>query len=166
MPYQALERLRRQADPPRQPVRLLLRRGQQTAGWSCQTPQTPRQRFRRTAVALCMAHTLATPACAIVYRDAETGAVHLWGIGHLTMRATVPDDGKKAVIEGVTMCGVATGLWDGAPFVLVGWERRQSVQVVDADTAFTIELPNSPSDLLPISVSGAPLPTQPTLEDR
>ena len=84
--------------------------------------------------------------CAIVYRDAETGALHAWGTAHLATRATASNEGKKAVVSGVTTYGVAIGIWDRMPFIALGWQRMQTAEVVDENTAVRIEAPHG--DLL------------------
>lgn len=98
--------------------------------------------------------------CAIVYRDAETGAAHAWGIAHLVTRATASNEGKKAVVCGVTTYGVAIGIWDRMPFIALGWQRMQTAEVVDENTAVRIEAPQG--DLLQLEVGSTP----PKLEVR
>ncbi|MFI5399050.1 MAG: hypothetical protein ACHQ9S_26260 [Candidatus Binatia bacterium] len=92
--------------------------------------------------------------CAIQYTDSKTGADHIWGFGHLAMKATVPNEGKKAVVRGVTLCGVALGLRDGHAFFEIGWEEQQRVEVVDENTQVRLEAPSS--DLLNIRVGSRP----------
>jgi len=96
---------------------------------------------------------LSLSGCAVVYHDSRSGAVHLWGIGHMAMRATVPNGGKKAVVQGVGTCGVSTGVWNEAAFITIGWNRQQVVEIVDENTHIQLNGPSS--DLLDISVSGA-----------
>lgn len=88
------------------------------------------------------------------YADPKTGAQHLWGVGHLSMRVGPPAEGKKAVVHGFTVCGLAAGIADGTPFVSVGWERQQTVDILDSNTAVRLEYPTS--DLMTIRVGGAP----------
>ncbi len=101
--------------------------------------------------------------CAVVYRDAKSGAVNVWGVGHLAARATVPDEGKKAIVHGVSTSGVAIGVWDGSPFITIGWNRQQTVEIVDANTAIRIEAPHG--DLLQVEVGSEP-PSEKAKENR
>jgi hypothetical protein len=81
--------------------------------------------------------------CAIYYRDAESGAEHIWGFGHLAMKATPPLDGKQALIRRATLAGVALGIDDGSFGMSVGWDQRERIIVYDENTALTIQRPPS-----------------------
>jgi hypothetical protein len=91
--------------------------------------------------------------CAVVYRDAD-GAMHAWGVAHLTMRATTPNEGKKAVVYGVTTYGMAIGSWNRMPFITLGWQRMQTAEVIDENTMVRIEAPHG--DLLQLDVGSTP----------
>lgn len=92
--------------------------------------------------------------CAFVYTDRDTGAVHVWGFGHLAMRATVPNEGKQGMIRSATTYGLATGVWDHDPFVSVGWERKQTVEIFGDDTSIRIE--PADTDLLGVRIGSRP----------
>jgi len=96
--------------------------------------------------------------CALQYSDSKTGTEHLWGFGHLAMKASVPNEGKKAIVRGATLCGIGFGLKDGWPFVIVGWERQQTMDVVDSNTSVRLEGPDS--DLFKIRVGSQPPSTK------
>lgn len=81
--------------------------------------------------------------CAIYYRDAESGAEHIWGFGHLAMKATPPLNGKQAIIRKATLTGLALGIDDGSFGVSVGWDQRERLVVYDENTALTIQRPPS-----------------------
>ncbi len=81
--------------------------------------------------------------CAIYYRDEETGAEHIWGFGHLAMKATPPLDGKQALIRRATLTGVALGIEDGSLGMSIGYDRRERIIVYDDNTALTIQRPPS-----------------------
>lgn len=81
--------------------------------------------------------------CAIYYRDSESGAEHIWGFGHLAMKATPPLDGKKALIRKATLTGIGLGLDDGSFGVSVGWNQRERIIIYDGNTALTIQRPPS-----------------------
>lgn len=101
-------------------------------------------------VVMCWALT----GCAVHYSDSKTGAEHIWGFGHLAVKATVPDDGKKAIVRSVTLFGAALGFRDGSPLLSIGWEELQRVEVMDGNTAVLIEGPRN--DFLELKFGGAP----------
>jgi hypothetical protein len=37
-------------------------------------------------------------SCAVYYRDRNSGAEHIWGFGHLSMKVVPPDQGKQAIV--------------------------------------------------------------------
>ena len=82
--------------------------------------------------------------CAIYYRDADSGAEHIWGFGHLAMKATPPLEGKQALIRKATLTGVAVGVDDGSFGLSIGWDQRERLIVYKESTALTIQPP--PSD--------------------
>ena len=94
-------------------------------------------------IALLGTLTVAMQSCAIYYRDADSGAEHIWGFGHLAMKATPPLDGKQTVVRRATLAGVALGIDDGSLGVSVGWDQRERIDVFDESTAVTIERPPS-----------------------
>lgn len=81
--------------------------------------------------------------CAIYYRDTESGAEHIWGFGHLAMKATPPLDGKQALIRKATLAGVALGIDDGSLGMSVGWDQRERIIIYDENAAITIQRPPS-----------------------
>mgnify|MGYP001050769475 CR=1 FL=1 len=95
----------------------------------------------------------ASVGCAIHYSDSKTGTEHVWGFGHLAVKATNTIQNKKAVVRGATLFGVSLGLRDHSPVIVIGWERLQTVEVVDGNTDFSLQGPDS--DLLKIHVGGA-----------
>ena len=79
--------------------------------------------------------------CAIYYHDSATGADHIWGFGHLAMKSSATEDGKKAEIQQATLTGFAVGIIDGKPGLSVGWDQRERIQIYDENTALYIERP-------------------------
>ncbi len=41
-----------------------------------------------------------TTGCAVHYYDPKTGAEHIWGVGHLVMKVSAPNEGVRAVVSG------------------------------------------------------------------
>ena len=120
------------------------------------------ERQRWSAAVLILGAMLAgASGCAIAHRNATTGATELWGFGHLTMGATVPKGGRKGIVQGVTMCGVAVGLSDSSGFVSVGWDGQQVIEIVDENTVVYIEQPKCGVLGFPcLTVGGEPANTQ------
>lgn len=48
--------------------------------------------------------------CTVYYYDPKTGAEHVWGIGHMAMKATVPQDGHRAVVRRTDVFGLPQNL--------------------------------------------------------
>jgi hypothetical protein len=84
---------------------------------------------------------LSVSSCGIYYRDEESGAEHIWGIGHLATKVTAPEDGKQAVIRKATLAGIAFGVEEGAVGTSVGWEQRERIAIYDENTAIAIQRP-------------------------
>ncbi|MGJ0514366.1 MAG: hypothetical protein ACR65O_01300 [Methylomicrobium sp.] len=84
---------------------------------------------------------LSVSSCGIYYRDEETGAEHIWGIGHLATKVTAPENGKQAVIRKATLAGIAFGLEEGAVGTSVGWDQRERIAIYDENTAIAIQRP-------------------------
>ena len=84
---------------------------------------------------------LSVSSCGIYYRDQETGAEHIWGIGHLATKVTAPEDGKQAVIRKATLVGIGLGVEDGAIGTSVGWDQRERIAIYDENTDIAIQRP-------------------------
>jgi len=82
--------------------------------------------------------------CAVYYRDRESGADHIWGFGHLATKVTPPLEGKKALIQKMTLTGVAVGIDNGSFGVSIGYDEREHLLIYDDNTAISIQRP--PSD--------------------
>ena len=81
--------------------------------------------------------------CAVYYRDRETGAEHIWGFGHLAVKTIPPSKGKQALIQKMTLTGVAVGVDNGSFGVSVGYDAREHILIYDENTAITIKRPPS-----------------------
>ena len=81
--------------------------------------------------------------CAVYYRDRESGAEHIWGFGHLATKVTPPLEGKKALIQKMTLTGVAVGIDNGSLGVSVGYDEREHILIYDENTAIAILRPPS-----------------------
>ncbi len=77
--------------------------------------------------------------CAIYYRDRDTGAEHIFGFGHLSVKTIPPHEGKQAIVQRMTLTGLAAGLDNGSLGVSVGYDRREHILISGDNTAITIE---------------------------
>lgn len=91
--------------------------------------------------ALTTALVLLNSGCAVYYHDQETGADHIWGIGHLATKVAEPEDHKQAVIRQVTLTGFSLGLEEGALGLSLGWDQRQRVSIFDENSSIAIRRP-------------------------
>ena len=77
--------------------------------------------------------------CAIYYRDRDTGAEHIWGFGHLAVKTLPPNEGKQALVQRMTLTGIAVGMDNGSLGVSAGYDRRAPILIFDENAAITIE---------------------------
>lgn len=81
--------------------------------------------------------------CAIYYRDRDSGAEHIFGFGHLAVKTIPPNNGKQALVQRITLTGLALGMDNGALGVSAGWDRREHILIYDENAAITIQRPPS-----------------------
>ena len=81
--------------------------------------------------------------CAVHYFDSKNGTEHLWGFGHLKMKATVAHEGVKSVVRGSEVLGLSAGWLDHRPSVIAGWNRQEQLEIVNPDTMIRLEWPDS-----------------------
>jgi len=82
---------------------------------------------------------LLLPGCAIYYRDRDTGAEHVFGFGHLSVKTIPPHEGKQALIQRMTLTGIAVGMDNGSLGMSAGYDRREHILISGGNTAITIE---------------------------
>lgn len=78
-------------------------------------------------------------SCAVYYRDRDTGAEHIWGFGHLAVKTVPPHDGKQALVQRMTLTGLAAGIDNGSFGMSAGYDRREHILISDKNMAITIE---------------------------
>lgn len=84
---------------------------------------------------------LAGSGCAIHYFDAESGTEHIWGVGHMAMKAAAPREGLKAIGRRTDVVGISVGsLQEGTHFE-IGWGGRQRIEIVDENTQLCLAWP-------------------------
>jgi hypothetical protein len=97
-------------------------------------------------------------ACGVHYYDTQTGTEHVWGVGHMKMKAAPPNEGLKSVIRGTDLVGVGVGVRDRQPSLALGWDRQQRMEIVDSNATIRLEWPNA--DFVNVRV-GSEFPQQP-----
>ena len=113
---------------------------QELASWLCE--RVIHLRHFWLALVLLLASWFVT-GCALHYYDTETGTEHIWGIGHMKMKATKPDEGLQAVIHGTDIVGVSLGKADKHGYFTVGWNRLQYIDVLKESTSIRLEWPDN-----------------------
>ena len=138
--------------------------------------QRPHARNRALAVGLASGALalLALTGCAMHYYDKTTGTEHLWGFGHLKMRA-VPQKGDQppftnavlAFVTGVRTLGLNLATGEDFAGIAAGWDSRSRVIIKQNDASFyllwptnTIRLPQDIKDFFTVRI-GTNFPFQP-----
>jgi len=88
--------------------------------------------------------------CAVHYYDQNTRTEHLWGFGHLKMRA-VPqkDDGVPptnavmAFVTGTRTLGLRVGGGEDFAGLSAGWDARSRLTIKTEDSSFYLLWPNN-----------------------
>ena len=104
--------------------------------------------------------------CAVRYSDPVTGTEHLWGFGHLKMRA-IPLKGDAppftnaviAFVTGVRTVGLTVGVGEDSRGIAAGWDSRSRLVITAPDAHFcliwptnAIRLPNNLQDLFTVQI--------------
>ena len=84
-----------------------------------------------------------TCGCAIHYYEDKTGVEHIWGFGHMKMKAAKPNEGLQAVVHGTDLIGVSLGKADQHGYFTVGWQRLEYIDVLKESTSIRLEWPDS-----------------------
>jgi len=91
--------------------------------------------------------------CALHYYDAKTGTEHLWGFGHMKLKAAPPAEGVRAVVKGTESLGLDIGAGQDDYRIAVGWHSRRQI-VVSSNTTVRLEWPNG--DFFNVRVGSLP----------
>jgi hypothetical protein len=81
--------------------------------------------------------------CAIHYFDTKTGTEHIWGFGHMKMKAAPKEEGLQAIVRGTDVLGLSMGSADNQAYLTLGWHNIQRIDIVAESTAVRLEWPNS-----------------------
>ncbi len=103
---------------------------------------------------------LFSTGCAIHYYDPDTGTEHLWGVGHMRMKAKPSEDGVvRAVVTGSETLGFTLSAGETHRGIGLGYDNRQAARIHD-DASVTMEFPTNSlrwrPDLFEARIGSAP----------
>jgi hypothetical protein len=80
--------------------------------------------------------------CAVQYYDPETGTTHVWGLGHMSMKISPPNEGVQAVVRATSILGLSLGRTTGdRTYFTLGYDSEQQTDIVAESTAVRLEWP-------------------------
>lgn len=97
---------------------------------------------KRMACLLAGSMWLVATGCALQYYDKKTGTEHLWGFGHLKMKAAPPNEGVQAVVKGTETFGFNLAAGQEDYHIGLGWDYRRRI-VISSNAAVRLEWPSS-----------------------
>ena len=114
--------------------------------------------LERLAYLASCAFILAANGCALHYYDRDSGTEHLWGFGHMKMRAVPRHDDETpmtnavvAFVTGVRTAGLNLGVGSEFAGVVAGWDSRSRIIIRSEDSEFYLLWPTNavrlPQDL-------------------
>ena len=81
--------------------------------------------------------------CAVHYYDKETGTEHLWGFGHLRMKAEPSNDAVvRSVVTGTETLGFSVSAGEENRGIGLGYDNRKKMNVLD-DASVALEFPTN-----------------------
>ena len=89
-----------------------------------------------------VALALGAGGCAVHYFDTKTGTEHLWGFGHMKMKAAPPNEGVQAVVKGTETLGCDIGGGQAEYHVGLGWDYRRLI-IISSNASVRLEWPNA-----------------------
>ena len=92
--------------------------------------------------------------CGIHYYDPDTGAEHVWGVGHLTMKLSTPTEGVRVAVTGVHLIGIGLGRGETESYMHVGWREARLLRVLQESTCVRLDWPRN--DLFSVRVGTLP----------
>ena len=81
--------------------------------------------------------------CAIQYYDSETGITHVWGLGHMRMKMSPPNEGLQAVVRATSILGLSMGRTRDRTYLTLGYDSEQQTDIVAEGTSVRLEWPVS-----------------------
>jgi len=121
--------------------------------------------FTRAIILLCLSCLMFT-GCAIHYFDTKTGTEHIWGFGHMKMKAAPKEEGLQAIVRGTDVLGLSMGSADNQAYLTLGWHNIQRIDIVAESTAVRLEWPNSDFVNVRIGSEFPGIPSEPHLNQK
>lgn len=87
--------------------------------------------------------TTSFSGCALHYYEEKTGVEHIWGIGHMKMKAAKPNEGLQAVVHGTNVLGISVGKADKHGYLTFGWQRLEFIDVLKESTSIRLDWPDN-----------------------
>lgn len=81
--------------------------------------------------------------CSVHYYDSVNGAEHIFGFGHMVMKASAPNDTHQAIVRGTDILGVGFGKNDDGSYFSLGWDSHRRIEVINENTAIELIWPDS-----------------------
>lgn len=110
--------------------------------WHAQMAFHNTRAFRLAGNAIAAAAGLIFSGCALHYYDKRSGTEHVWGIGHVRMKAAPVAENIDSVISGTSIAGVSLGAGRHDYYVTAGWDFRRRI-VVGTNAALSLEWPTA-----------------------
>jgi hypothetical protein len=90
-----------------------------------------------------LAYAVLLCGCAIQYYDPETGITHVWGLGHMSMKMSPPNEGLQAVVRATSILGLSLGRTRDRTYLTFGYDSEQQTDIVTESTSVRLEWPDS-----------------------
>jgi hypothetical protein len=84
-----------------------------------------------------------TSGCAVHYYEEASGVEHIWGFGHMKMKASKPTESLQAVLHGSDVLGASIGKADKHAYITVGWQRLEYIDILQESVSIRLEWPDS-----------------------
>lgn len=99
---------------------------------------------------LCLIVPLFLESCALHYYDKETQAEHIFGFGHMVMKAQDAGANRVAIVRGNSLLGLSTGMDDAGGHFAAGWSSNRTINILQSDAAIELLWPTN--DLLNVRI--------------
>ena len=109
---------------------------------STRSVHSPSGSMRRSTPAF-LACAVLLGGCAIQYYDPETGINHVWGLGHMSMKMSPPNEGLQAVVRATSVLGLSMGRTRDRTYLMLGYDSEQQTDIVAENTSVRLEWPAS-----------------------
>lgn len=85
---------------------------------------------------------IAMSSCAVHYYDDKTGAEHIFGFGHMVMKAMSSKDSHQAIVRGTDILGLGIGKNDDGAYFSLGYDSYRRIEVIDENSTINLEWPD------------------------